>query len=180
MPDWSKSLIYVNSPAGRFPTLSDQNTAIHLTLHAIHLHGLTGSKWLIDIYKLLQKNPHLSEIIINCDRSGALLIYIVENFFGIKTTDRSQTEEHTFMERIVVSASENDINIPGLRIFLSTRSLPRLNDKALLLKETILPSSDVLDSVYHTDKPQAIKKHLSRITQSIKGLIEASIKTLRE
>lgn len=166
-PRWEDSLRRVMTPVGEITTLSETDTLVFLALHLIHHHGLVGSRWLIDIDRLLPRLPDGPNLVARTSRSGALLLALLRHLLHGEAAAAARLG---FRDRLVLKAASEGRSLPGIRFLLTCRDLHDSTSRRRFLRETLWPPATVLSHVGGERTASPRLRHLGRLMETAGGL----------
>ncbi len=174
-PDWSERIRRVGAPPDDVPALHEEDLARYLTVHLVHHHGCVGTKWLVDLAQLLRRREDLAGVVRKSSRSGPVVQEILDALIkprGARSEVKArESAPPAAIDRIVLRAAYEGSEIPGLRFILTLRDMPRAQDKAAFLKETLLPKRDVMVSAGYKSRRDPVVTHLKNLAATVSGLV---------
>jgi hypothetical protein len=135
---WETRRERLETEAGVLPVLGLEDLALYLAAHAIHHHGAVGARWLVDLHRLLDRQPEAESIIGRTGHNGKMLLVILKRLLGAATLE--SLEPSSLFDRLVLRAATEGEEIPGLRYLLSLREIAGARERLLFLRESLLPS----------------------------------------
>jgi hypothetical protein len=132
------------------PTLGPRDTLMHLAVHAVHHHGLSGMQWMADFVASLGAWPLVPNDLLGTPPAVRRSLWYCLEVLAVRGHDpipevRAAVRPHRRfpMENRTLEAIIQGHTPEAIRYALTLACLPSCRDRASFLRQLLVPSSDV-------------------------------------
>ncbi len=160
----SQPFMLVDVPAR---TLGPRDTLMHLAVHAVHHHGLSGTRWMADFVASLGAWPLVPNDVLGALPAVRRSLWCCLEVLAARGHDpipevRAAVRPHrTFpMENRTLAAIIQGHTPEAIRYALTLACLPSWRDRVSFLRQLLVPSSDVWKGFEHAgEKSPSLGTH---------------------